>query len=419
MNGAHQKHEITAVTQTQSPPQHPTREPATRAGLAARLGRIPGWGWVLIIYAASRVITTGILAFFYALAPTFGWNTGDYATRPGFLQFMDSWDGKYYERVALHGYPTQLPLDIHGNVEPNAWAFLPIYPWLTRGLMTVAGLNFAVAGVLLATLFGGGAAYLLYRLLLPRVGTRSALWAVIFFCVGPMSFVLQVTYAESLFLVLVFASLIAMAHKRYLLMIPFGVVAAFTHPGALALPAALGILFLAGIIRREKIRWTERARMIVAALAISVAGFAWPVVASTVTGSHGAYFETELSWWTGYVGRTNFVPFTPWFVMSNKYLGGAGIVLVLVVVGLFVWAIQHRTLRVLGDDILAFSGSYAAYLVAVFLPQQSLVRLMLPLSPLLGAPILTRSVVFRRVAVGVLIASQVLTISTLWVLGPP
>ncbi len=76
-------------------------------------------------------------------------------------------------------------------------------------------------------------------------------------------------------------------------------------------------------------------------------------------------------------------------------------------------------MRVLGDEILAFTGSYGAYLVAVFLPQQSLLRLLLPLSPLLGAPVLTRSVVIRRIALGVFIASQPVAIALLWFLGPP
>jgi hypothetical protein len=380
---------------------------------------MPGWGWVLVIYAASRVLTTGILGLFYWIAPALGWSVGNYATRPGFITFMDAWDGKFYRTVALHGYPSALPVDLHGHVEPNAWAFLPVYPWITRGLMSVTGLNFTVAGVILSVIFGGGAAYLLYRLLVPRVGTRSAMWAVAFFCIGPMSFVLQVTYAESLYLVLIFAALIAMTSRRYLLMIPFGVTAAFTHPGALALCAALAIMFIVGLIKRERVPWTERVATVVAGVAIAIAGFAWPVIAGVATGFKAAYFDTELSWWTDYVGPTHFVPFTPWFVMAHVFLGSPGVLLVIVVLAGFIWIMTHRNTRILGLGILSFVGSYGAYLVAVFLPQQSLVRLLLPMAPLLGAPVLTKSVVFRRIAVGVLIASQFLVIATLWVLGPP
>ena len=68
-----------------------------------------------------------------------------------------------------------------------------------RGVSALTGLDFYVAGTLVATAFGAGAALMLYRLLAPRVGVHSAFWAVALFCFGPLSFVLQVAYAESLF----------------------------------------------------------------------------------------------------------------------------------------------------------------------------------------------------------------------------
>ncbi|TFD22605.1 hypothetical protein [Cryobacterium sp. TMS1-13-1] len=77
-----------------------------------------------------------------------------------------------------------------------------MFPWLVRGVSALTGLNFYVAGTLVATAFGAGAALMLYRPLAPRVGNTSALWAVALFCFGPLSFILQVAYAESLFLLL-------------------------------------------------------------------------------------------------------------------------------------------------------------------------------------------------------------------------
>jgi hypothetical protein len=417
MNRAQTQPARTVVTRTETITSSPALLLEERVVAPRR--RPPAWGWVLVIYAASRVLTTGILAIFYWLAPGLGWAFGDHVHRPDFISFMDSWDAKFYHRIAMSGYPTNLPFDVHGHVEPNAWAFLPVYPWLTRAIMAATGMNFATSGVLLSVLCGAGAAVLLHRILRSRIGSIAALWTVVFFCVGPMSFVLQVAYAESLFLLLMFASMLALVTRRYLLMIPFGVVAAFTHPGALALAAGLGILVIVGLIRRDAVPLRDRVRMLVAAAAIAVAGFAWPIIAGAATGYRSAYFDTELAWWTGYVGRTHFVPFTPWFVMSSTYLGTAGIVLVVVVVGGFVWWLTRRSTRVLGDDILAVTGSYAAYLVAVFLPQQSLVRLLLPLTPLLGTPLITRSRAARRVVLGVLIASQPVAIAFLWFLGPP
>ena len=38
-----------------------------------------------------------------------------------------------------------------------------------------------------------------------------------------------------------------------------------------------------------------------------------------------AYLVTELSWWTGFVGRVEFMPPTPWFLMAFEYLGDPAI----------------------------------------------------------------------------------------------
>jgi hypothetical protein len=395
------------------------RQPAIdRAEIAVR--RLPVWGLVLAIYAASRVFTTGLFALIYFLAPVLHLPYASHrATRPGFLQLFSAWDGKYYRQIALTGYPAQLPLDSGGHVAPNSWAFLPVYPWLTHGFMMVTGLSFTAAGSILSLLFGAGAAVLLYQLLVGRIGTRAAVWASACFSLGPMSFLFQVTYAESLFLVLLFACLLLMSMKHYLLMIPFGVTAAFTHPGELALAAALGILFIAQLVRREVVGRVERIRMIVAGLVLGAAGFAWPLIADSVTGNKSAYFDTELAWWTGWVGRVeHFVPFTPWFDLFYRYLGAVGIVAVIALVGGFVFWLTRRPMRVLGDEILAFSGSYGAYLVAVFLPQQSIARLLLPLSPLLGTPALARNANARRITLGLLVALQPFAIAVLWFIYP-
>ncbi|MDJ0377498.1 mannosyltransferase family protein [Cryobacterium sp. PH31-L1] len=387
--------------------------------LHTRLGQLPPWGLVLLIWGFSRLLTTALLGTVFAAVSRAGWTFASFRRDPTFFTFSGSWDSSFYRQIALHGYPSELPTDASGNVEPNAWAFLPVFPWLSRGLAQLTGLDFYVAGVLVATLFGALAALALYRLLEPRVGRHSALWAVVLFCFGPLSFILQVAYAESLFLFLVFASLWAMMERRYLLMIPFAVVAAFTRPGVLALSLALALLLLLRWRERELFPWRERWAIVAAGLSIAAAGLAWPLVADAVTGVHDAYLATELSWWTGFVGRTSFVPLTPWFLMAGRYLGVAGIVLVLLLVAGFGWWLSRRALHPLRPDVIAYSASYGLYLVAVFLPQQSLFRLLLPLAPLLGGPMIARSKPLRRGLLVGSIALQPVAIWLLWFIGYP
>ena len=134
---------------------------------------------------------------------------------PSFFTFSGSWDASFYRTIAEHGYPTTLPTDGGGHVLPNPWAFLPVFPALVRAVMTVTGGSFWVAGVVVASLAGAGACVLLYRLVLAVGSSHRARWATALFTFGPTGFLLQVAYAESMVLLLLFGGLLALVRRRY------------------------------------------------------------------------------------------------------------------------------------------------------------------------------------------------------------
>lgn len=384
---------------------------------------LPWLPTVLGMFLLSRVLTT-VFMFSLYLGETVGhWPSGSPLSQHDFFRFSATWDASHYRRIATDGYPTTLPTDAAGDVQQNSWAFLPLYPLLVRVVMTLTGLNFDIAGVLVATVFGAGAALVLYRLVASRVGAVSGFWATAFFCFGPLSFVLQIAYAESLFFLLTFAALWAMVAHRYWTFIPLAVAAAFTKPGELALPLALGIVFLIRWVRaRQKadvFPVRERVAIIVAGAVTAAAGLAWPAIASAVTGTPGAYVETELAWWTGYVGRVAFVPMTPWFLFTWTYAGIAAVLLVVAVVIGYIWLLTRPGVRALGTEVVAYAASYGLYLFAVFLPQQSLFRLLLPLAPLAGAPGLSRNPRARAIVLVIGMALQPVALVLLWFLGYP
>ncbi|WP_162235845.1 mannosyltransferase family protein [Frigoribacterium sp. Leaf44] len=434
-------------------------------------GRLSGsWRSVLVVYLASRLFSTSVLFAVYEVAKLAGATFITPGSDRSFLDFTSSWDADRYRTIALHGYPSTLPTDAAGEVLPNEWAFLPVFPYLCHLLMVATGMDFVVAAPLLATVFGAGATIVLHRLLVTKVGHTGALWAVLLFCFGPMAFVMSVGYAESLFLLLVFGGLLAMQRRNYPLVASAGILASFVRPGALALALALGIHLIvrwhtererpearpsavsgghapaataaaaaattgaatrpsadagtqriAGIgtappalalAARTSVRraWAglrefvvggrmptrELTTIVVAGLAMAAAGLAWPVVAHVVTGQSDAYLETEMAWWVDYVGRPAFVPLTPWFLLAGRWLGIGGIVLVLAIIVSFTfWMTRRSTLR-LGHEVVGFVAGFFAYLVAVFLPQQSLFRLLMPLSPMLGTPAISSRPWLRR-----------------------
>ena len=81
---------------------------------------------IAAIYLAARIVTTIFLAVGAGIATR---ATGTEATI-GSLAMR--WDGQWYWVVGTAGYPVDLPLDAAGDVTQNAWAFMPLYPALSR-----------------------------------------------------------------------------------------------------------------------------------------------------------------------------------------------------------------------------------------------------------------------------------------------
>ena len=102
--------------------------------------------------------------------------------------------------------------------------------------------------------------------------------------------------------------------------------------------------------------------------------------------------------------RSSF-PFTPWFQGAEWWLARAGLpegvawwlgaaLVVLLVAGFAVFLFTPWVRR-LGVDLRFWMLSYALYLLAVFFPQSSTFRLLVPLAPALGALAIPRSPVYR------------------------
>jgi hypothetical protein len=397
-----------------------------RTGVGSRLlnltvrGRaVPVTVVLLIGYALSRLLSTALLALAWLAFPSGAWSTAHFHGGTDFVSFLTSWDTRWYEQVVVNGYPTTLPLDAAGEVTYNTWAFLPIFPAISRAVMVITGLPFEAVGIIVSVLFGAAATVMLHRILLQRFAPTQALWGTVLFVFGPLSFLLQLAYAESTFLFFLFVSFWFMQRRRYLAMIPFALVASFTHPGALALAAAIGVQGLHRVWRRHPVPHREWISGVTAIVVIVAATALWPVLASAVTGHPSAYFDTELAWWRAYFGPVIFIPFSPFFLLYGHLWGVWGPLAVLTVMAAVAYWLTRRSTRVYGADLWTFAASYIAYLFAVFLPTQSLIRMLLPISPLLGHPGLSRTRRRRLLSLLVSIALQPIAIIVLWVIYPP
>ncbi|MCC4249480.1 hypothetical protein [Microbacterium testaceum] len=364
---------------------------------AATSTRARSWqGWpvvvrIAVVYVVARLVTTT----FFLLAAALSGPASRYGFAPSLSELALGWDAQWYWLVAVSGYPADLPLTPEGGVAENAWAFLPVYAYLSAGLGTVLG-SWGAGAVVISLLSGFGASVALHAVLRDRIGDSAALWAVTFFACGPLAALFQVGYAESLFLFLLFLALRCVQVRRWGWLYALVPAMGFTRPGILAFALFLGLYGVHRFLRRrvEPLPLTDVAHVVGVAAVAVVVGFAWQVIAGLVTGDPGAYLATELAWRRNWIGDTSdrFVPVEGWIQAAGFWFThwGLGAVagyaaLVLVVLGAAAALLFAPQVKRLGIEVRLWSASYLIYLLLVFFPQSSLFRLLVPISPLWGA----------------------------------
>ncbi len=361
-----------------------------------------------ILYLAARVVTT----VFLVLAAQASGPASRFGADAGIGDLMLGWDAQWYWFTADNGYPTDLPLTSAGKVAENPWAFMPIYAYVARAVGAPFG-SWIVGAVLVSLVAGYLSCLVLYRMLRTKLDRTAATWAVVFFASGPVAAMFEVGYAESLFLLWLFLALWQVMRRRYGWVYLVLALMAFTRPGVLAFALFLALLSVWRWWHRKSDPLRPGEAVHLAALTVwAVAlGFVWQLIAGLVTGDASAYLVTELAW------RRNWIPnaaggFTPfdgfvqgiafWFPFwgYSVWLGYAALAAAIVLVAALLLFEPH--VKRLGVELRLWTASYLLYLLAVFFPQSSIFRLLLPVSPLWGALAAPRSTPWR---VGVLVAA--------------
>ena len=375
------------------------------------------WVKVTVVWAASRILSTSLLLFFASRQAPNPWS----GAHPDYLAFAQFWDSTWYHIVAVSGYPSVLPMTSDGHVAENAWAFLPAYPMLVRCVMVVTSLPWEPVSVAVSFAFSLLSALMIYRLFLLRLPPATALFAVILWCVAPLSPILQISYAESMHAFLLALALFLLLERRYAVLVSVVAIMSLTRPSGLAFALALVLHFTHRWLIRARDPFPRAERMLGAGLAAFslVMGLVWPLVAWAVTGSASAYTDTELAWRSPYIGYLDLQPFSPWLQGARFWgdlwnIGAVAFVLLVLVVVAFAAVLFTPAVRRLGPDLRFWSASYAVYLLAVFFPQSSTFRLLVPLFPLLGAAAQPRSRVYRVGIVAACIVGQFAWLSLCW-----
>ena len=378
------------------------------------------WVQVLLVLIASRIVSTAILLIYAANQVASPWA----AAHPDLVAFSSFWDADWYLRIVAYGYPGELPLDDEGRVTENSWAFMPAYPYLVASISWLLAVPFRLIAVIVSFCFAGAAAFVYYRLFRQWLPHRGALGAIAVILFNPVSPILQVGYAESMHFFLLGLALLLLVRRRYVALLPVIVLMSFTRPTGLAFALTLAIHFV--------LRWRDHRRgtdpfparevleVIVAGVLSAVCGLAWAGIAALVTGQPDAYLATELAWRRGYIGDGELVPFAPWLLGAGWWASWwgwpawAGVAGLVVVLGLVALALCSPWMRRLGVDLRIWVAAWFVYLLAVFFPQSSTWRLLLPAAPALGALAVPRSRWIVPVAIALGIVGQWFWVAGMW-----
>lgn len=385
----------------------PTRAALTWVVVRWRL--VPWWLRITVVYALSRVLTTVLMSGFARIQTANSFTV----QHPSYLSFASIWDGAWYRVIAATGYPSTLPVDAAGHVTENAWAFMPAYPFTVRALMTVTGASFEFVAVWVSLLAGWGAALVFRRLMGRFLDPTRATFATVLFCVAPVSVMFQVAYAEAMGLLLLLLALLLLVQRRFWAMLPVVLLLGITRPTGLAFSLLMVLFVLVGVLRPALLRMPERLTLrtavppTVVAVVSGLVGLAWPAIAWAVTGVPRAYTDTELAWRSSYIGWGELVPFTPWVQGFGWWFRQpAGTILLVVVLVGFAAVVFQPAARRIGLELRLWGVAYLVYLLAVFFPQSSTWRILLPIAPLLGVVALPRSRVYRVATVVLAVVLQ-------------
>ncbi|MGO4384186.1 hypothetical protein [Specibacter sp. RAF43] len=376
---------------------------------AAPLKSAPWWVQVTLVYLAARVVSYAILLATAGHDGVTPWGSGP----AGYLDFINRWDGEWYQRIYSGGYPHSIPRDGNGNAQTNAWAFYPLFPFLVRGLHAATTLDWVVLAPAVATLAGLAATLMIYVLFARFVPGATALWGAAFFATFPISPVLQIPYAESLSTFLLAAALYLLITSRYGWAIPVVILLCLSRPAGVPFAGVVAVHILLRWRRRRRTPFPPReaAGSLVLLLVSGAMALAWMFIAWAATGERSAYTDTETSWRGG-----TLVLFKPWFDAGVQLVGPLwGPLLPVLLAALAALALNSHAVRLIGTELRVWCALYLLYLLAVLDPQTSTFRMLLPLFPLaLAAAAGSNSRAYRWTVVVMFTALQIVWVVWLW-----
>lgn len=270
------------------------------------------------------------------------------------LRSLTTWDGDWFVGIARNGYH----LEAFGDTGYHDYAFFPLYPMLVRVLAlpwpNLVGLIAIALNVALFAL----ALILLVRLARPHLGESRAIRAAALLALFPFSFVFTMAYSETLTLVLVVLSFLAVERGH--------AGRAGIAFGLASLTRAQSAFYIVPLLLAARRQGGWRLRWLALGLG-PLATLSYIVWVAFFTGSWNGYFGSYAAWGrntggaaagSGSVSQALAGPLALYFATL--------MVLLMISVGLFVFArrdripVEYLAIPAIALVMLLVSGSLEA-----------------------------------------------------------
>jgi Gpi18-like mannosyltransferase len=257
------------------------------------------WQYLLFPFLVSRLglILVAWFGRYFADNPHYAnYIQRGYFLSPKFLiDIWSRWDAEWYLSIVKQGFVPAANLP----TTPTNLAFSPLYPWLVRLLTLPFNLKTSSVslelgvGLILSNLFFLGAGYLLYKLVKELIGDEVVAQRTLLLLIAfPAGFFFSTFYTESLFLLLMVASIYLGYRQRWIWAAVLSGLGCLAHIQGILVLVPLLWMYLAG--RGWKVK----------ALRVDVLSFLIPPVfllgsfayLYSLTGDFLAYFHAQAAW---------------------------------------------------------------------------------------------------------------------------
>ena len=237
--------------------------------------------WPTVAYLAVRILTVVWLLI------------ADRHSHTGLGSRLFRWDGRWFVRAAVHGYPRTLPTT-HGHVAGNTIAFFPVYPAIIRWLSWLTSTSPVAVAWAITVATGLTATWAVGALVRQWAGPEPATRAALLFALFPGAFVFSLPYSEGIAITSLALGLLALLRQRWWLAGLAGLVATATTPIALAF--VVSCAWCAASAIRHRRDWRSLAAPVLAPLGfVAYMGWLW-----LHTGRLNAWRLTEKGGWHSY-----------------------------------------------------------------------------------------------------------------------